>query len=518
MTDVLEDWSSPIMDDIHDFITERLDLIEHAETASAAASAASLPPPKNKASSRSKVEFPALSMFDKQRNKALNSWITHAFNHIHISETGLNKLKRARATDIRSELISLDKAAPTNLRSLKESHFFPTLIRSYIEDKGRQIMRTELNLSGYQFIVDYMFFGEPTSSELEEFKQELHWIIVLLGVIVMTDLQKNDRRDGEVGGSGSGSEATATRRRTRKTAYSAAAATAASSTTTTASSSPTKKIHIQLALTPFIKVLPKSSIDVLGAAHVNSGFSYVMPADSWSYILVFRREEWFKVLIHELFHVFRYELSDIDESGIIEKMKKVFPIKSEFKISESIAEIWATLLNAVFVGYRQSGTRSDDTLLRLEYTLAISRFLIMSEQIFSLFQLTKVLRFMNMRYEDLYMPGDIPTTLRTYMYREDSNVFSYYILKALMLFNVDEFIAWSSVNSVVSTRNAIIPLLKESNDTVQRLFLWIVANYKATAFLTEVEKARKSYLSLETMADDKVRRLATTLRMTLAKW
>jgi hypothetical protein len=53
------------------------------------------------------------------------------------------------------------------------------------------------------------------------------------------------------------------------------------------------------------------------------------------------------------------------------------------------------------------------------------------EQLFSLFQATKVLIFCKLTYSDLFIPE------KAYLYKEETQVFSYYILKCIWLLNIN---------------------------------------------------------------------------------
>jgi hypothetical protein len=55
---------------------------------------------------------------------------------------------------------------------------------------------------------------------------------------------------------------------------------------------------------------------------------------------------------------------------------------------------------------------------------------------FSMFQSVKVLQHHHLTY------SDILTDKRTNTYREDTNVFCYYVLKSLMLFFINDFMSW----------------------------------------------------------------------------
>jgi hypothetical protein len=55
------------------------------------------------------------------------------------------------------------------------------------------------------------------------------------------------------------------------------------------------------------KILPSSSLDVINEHHVNTGFTSTCPTDSE--IIIYRKEEWLKVFIHETFHNFALDFS-----------------------------------------------------------------------------------------------------------------------------------------------------------------------------------------------------------------
>ena len=55
--------------------------------------------------------------------------------------------------------------------------------------------------------------------------------------------------------------------------------------------------------------------------------------------------------------------------------------------------------------------------------------------------MNKVLQFMNLRYDDLY------TTTQKTLYREDTNIFAYYIVTAILLMNYTHFIDWCYENN-----------------------------------------------------------------------
>ena len=79
------------------------------------------------------------------------------------------------------------------------------------------------------------------------------------------------------------------------------------------------------------------------SSYVNSGFT------DGTFITLYRTEENLKVLIHELFHSLCLDFSSVKYEDLRTKMKGIFDVKSEFEISESYSEYWATILNCCFI-------------------------------------------------------------------------------------------------------------------------------------------------------------------------
>ena len=196
-----------------------------------------------------------------------------------------------------------------------------------------------------------------------------------------------------------------------------------------------KKITINLYLTPQKKTLPKNQIKTLNEESCNSALTYVCAEEGE--VLIFREEEWKKVLIHELFHSLCLDFSGISYLLLKDKFKDLFKVKSDYEISEAYAEYWATILNSCFISFDILDDKEDYEQFGL-----YSEFCIQFERIFSLFQLVKVLDYMGLRYKDLISDGKMAKSLKNILYKEETNVLSYYIIKAVLLFDYDKFLFW----------------------------------------------------------------------------
>ena len=196
-----------------------------------------------------------------------------------------------------------------------------------------------------------------------------------------------------------------------------------------------KKITINLYLTPQKKTLPKNQIKTLNEEACNSALTYACAEEGE--VLIFREEEWKKVLIHELFHSLCLDFSGISYLLLKDKFKDLFKVKSDYEISEAYAEYWATILNGCFISFDILDDKEDYEQFGL-----YSEFCIQFERIFSLFQLVKVLDYMGLRYKDLVSDGKMAKSLKNILYKEETNVLSYYIIKAVLLFDYDKFLFW----------------------------------------------------------------------------
>jgi hypothetical protein len=191
------------------------------------------------------------------------------------------------------------------------------------------------------------------------------------------------------------------------------------------SESCSKYLSIYCYMTPFKKLLPETRSEVLSSKHINTGVTY--QCIKKNEVCVYRHEEWFKVLIHELLHSYGVDMR-------ITFSPKQFYTNSKIRVGEAYVEFWAVYLNCVFAAYylaKQDTIPKNTKKIFSEYLAKYIR----AERIFSLIQVNKILRHNNIKYVDLFKPNN--------EYREKTNVFAYYILKSLLLFKYYDFIILS---------------------------------------------------------------------------
>jgi hypothetical protein len=195
-----------------------------------------------------------------------------------------------------------------------------------------------------------------------------------------------------------------------------------------------KSLDVFIYLTPFTKLLPSNNNKTLSATEVNTAYTIAcMPKGC---ILIYREEEWFKVLMHESFHAFSLDMG-LDDSTR-DALRRLFPIDSEFLASEAYAETWARIMNCVFASFYSLPKKP----LKATFLIYVD-FCLQLERLFSLYQCAKILCFMGLSYDDLHGQAN---HLRS-RYREETHVFEYYVLTSILVGHFPEFLVWCQNNN-----------------------------------------------------------------------
>ena len=219
-------------------------------------------------------------------------------------------------------------------------------------------------------------------------------------------------------------------------------------------------INVYLFLTPFErkleninkKINKNNEKIVLGAKHCNGGFCY--GCVNAGKIIIYRFEEWFKVFSHECVHNFGvdnyiWKFMEEVKSGNNNTNKLYYDFLNNFNLSaninnnnfdiglqECIVEFWGEFLNnAIFsYNYSKSCNLSNSSNLFKIYLSTFEK--IANYEIFhGLLQTTKILEYNNITFENLLKKNNINEN----QYREESHLFSYYILKTLIIYNYKHF-------------------------------------------------------------------------------
>jgi hypothetical protein len=240
-------------------------------------------------------------------------------------------------------------------------------------------------------------------------------------------------------------------------------------------------INVYVYMTSLKKAFPIHDHEVLDRMHVNTAFTYSCPKDV-SEIVIFRKEEWFKVFLHETFHNFNLDFSDMDTTQCNETILELFHIKSKVNLYEAYAEFWAKVVNILLFSYRMM-----DEPGNIKQFIKYSEFLLNYERIHCFFQMVKVLKHNKMVYTDLYNDR-----IKASLYKEDTSVFSYYVITLILINNYHNFMGWCYHN------NSNIALLQftHTQENQNKFCEYIRSLYMSNQLLHDVRCSEKLLLKL----------------------
>jgi hypothetical protein len=234
-------------------------------------------------------------------------------------------------------------------------------------------------------------------------------------------------------------------------------------------------LNIYFYFTSLKKNLPNSNIHILDETNVNTAFTTTCARDSE--IVIFRKEEWLKVFIHETFHNFGLDFSTLNNDITNECIHNIYKVKSNINAYEAYTEFWAEIINALFCSYYDTTNNDINTFL------SNCEFYINFERIYSTFQLVKTLDFMGLQYHDLYSNTKQSEILRENLYKENTNVLAYYIIKTVLMNNYQGFLSWCKTN------NLSLLDFKKTTGNQKQFCEFIVKNYKKQSLLDNIHQS-----------------------------
>lgn len=252
-------------------------------------------------------------------------------------------------------------------------------------------------------------------------------------------------------------------------------------------------LNIYIYLTPNLKILPKQPNLTLGIENANTAFTA-----KCSNIIIFRKEEWFKVFIHETMHNFNLDFSLMNENYKI-KILKIFNVNSDVNLYESYVEFWARILNCCFISFLSS-KNSNTFILK-------TKKLISNEIYYSTFQLVKVLNYMNLNYYELCYDKNKSKQ----NYSEETNILSYYIIATILINNYDHFLSWCDEN------NSPLYNFRKSLKNINNFCNFIKIYYLEENLLDNISKCETIFFSLKEKINknSSINFILNNLRMTI---
>ena len=102
----------------------------------------------------------------------------------------------------------------------------------------------------------------------------------------------------------------------------------------------------------------------IGPNNVNSG------SQQSDLIEIWRKEEILKVLFHEMIHFLDYDKIHRLKDSLLIDYSNTYDIRiDELKLYEAYTEFWALMLHCYYLGLSTSGTRTNNTLFKMYYSI-----------------------------------------------------------------------------------------------------------------------------------------------------
>lgn len=256
-------------------------------------------------------------------------------------------------------------------------------------------------------------------------------------------------------------------------------------------------LNIYLYWTDEKKLMPSKKNAPLDWIHANTAYTFSCRSPSSeksgeNEIIVYRKEEWFKVLIHETFHSFALDFSNMSEMSKNTEtwiMNEIFILQNESDVNfyECYTETWAEIMVLLF-----SARGSLDDF----------KDMMVNQCAWSAFQSVKILKHHHLDYAKIIKnPHKKNEKIH---YQENTSVFSYYILKTIFLLHVDEFMKWTLEQNHGSL------CFKKTARNIQNLGE-LLKSSAHDSYTNEIMKKMKDYYGSKKFSHF----METTLRMTL---
>lgn len=247
-----------------------------------------------------------------------------------------------------------------------------------------------------------------------------------------------------------------------------------------------KTLHIYFYMTLEPKELP--TIQNTHITQTNANTAFTTSCAPSTEINIYRKEEWFKVLIHETFHSLGLDFSAMNTAKVDRTICSAFHIRTDIRLYETFCEMWAEIIHLLFYLYVEK--KVEPAKLIKEFSKCIQY-----ETLFSVFQSTKILHFFGIRYRDLFI--DSANTVAKY--KASTSVFSYYVLKSIAMVYINDFIEWCHPNVLFFEKT------EENMDSYAEFF---VSHSQDATYLNYVATA-------ERMNNKVPRFMKKTMRMTV---
>jgi hypothetical protein len=279
-------------------------------------------------------------------------------------------------------------------------------------------------------------------------------------------------------------------------------------------------IDVIIFMTPYKRKLEKKLGAILGTKNANGGFCYGCKFKGE--IIVYRKEEFFKVFSHELIHNFGVDthmwefmaaakVNNSKEYKIYNKFLDNYSLNRENDLvpQEALVEFWGIFLNTTIYSYVYSNNCYLSTHReKLQIFKEMFKKIIEFEITHSLLQTTKILQHNNISYLDI-LSSD-----KEIDYREKTHILSYYMLKLFLLYNYSAFI---NTNITTSKGNSIY--FHNSLVNMEHFFNYINSISKSKSLIENLKDMEKHLNFLKSQKKSReIKYLISNLRMSMLEY
>jgi hypothetical protein len=219
-------------------------------------------------------------------------------------------------------------------------------------------------------------------------------------------------------------------------------------------------LNIFIYMTKFKKRFPLVKGEAFDTEHANTGMAH--HCTKTNDIVVYRKEEWFKVLIHESFHAFGLSFIESDmpegvDAAMQRLLQRTYAISHPVRVYETYCEIWARILNVMFacfapsshISSSSSSSSSRDPVLNMKLN-AFAECVIQGlhrDARHALQQSAKIMHHMGIPHAVMMDPTKENRAIVAEKYRENTNVFAYYVMTCALQHSPDVFLVWCHKNN-----------------------------------------------------------------------
>ena len=169
----------------------------------------------------------------------------------------------------------------------------------------------------------------------------------------------------------------------------------------------------------------------LGSNNVNTALTYRCQQGN-SMILLYRSEDLIKTFFHETFHTLNFDFSNPAKHEV----KHLFNVNSPLRLFEAYCETWARIVNAMYYVILLNPDMNWQTFNQN------FRIIITIESVYSAIQCCKILKYMNLTYDDVIANNVFDK------FNETSNVFSYYVISAILMMKPVMFLRYCKEHGI----------------------------------------------------------------------